>query len=143
MLTYTVNSVSEAIFILNQFSSVSGLRLNIAKCSGMWLGLLRNNLKNVEGITFTIDPVICLGVFIGTDKETCKSFNWDKQISKIEDLLLRWSMRKMVKFKLSIPWLCQIWYIFSLVFNVIKTLDRIISKFAWGNVQKIKKIFFD
>ena len=28
-------SVSQAIFILNEFSSVSGLKLNIAKCNGL------------------------------------------------------------------------------------------------------------
>ena len=77
-------SVSQAIFILKEFSSVSGLKLNIAKCNGLWLGPLKNNPQCVEGITFSSNPIKCLGIYIGTDKENCNTLNWNKKIAKLE-----------------------------------------------------------
>ena len=69
------HSVSQAIFILNEFSSVSGLKLNIAKCNGLWPGPLKNNPQCVERITFSSNPIKSLGIYIGTDKENCNTLN--------------------------------------------------------------------
>ena len=58
-------SMKNATQLINKFTQVSGLSLNIQKSIGIWLGPLKNGPNLCEGISFTQDPVKCLGIYIG------------------------------------------------------------------------------
>ena len=50
------------------FCRTSGMKFNIEKTEGIWLGGSRENPEYYQGIKFTNGPVRCLGIYIGHDK---------------------------------------------------------------------------
>ena len=55
--------------ILENFSTISGLKLNNKKCQGIWLRLLKESKNVFQQINFTKEPIKCLGIYIGTEAE--------------------------------------------------------------------------
>ena len=60
-------SIIECIKILENFSTISGLKLNTKKCQGIWLGQLKGSENVFQQINFTKEPIKCLG----TEAEKC------------------------------------------------------------------------
>ena len=88
-------SVIHALERVKKFGTNSGLELNVDKCEGIWLGALKHNPNIFEGVKFSKCPVKCLGIYVGTDQTECEKWNWEKNISEIEKLLLIWSSRTL------------------------------------------------
>ena len=78
---------------LKVFSSVSDLKLNIGKCQGLLLGECKTNPTSFEGIQFVTCPIKCLGIYIRTEFKECEKQNWNKKITSIEEMLMKWSSR--------------------------------------------------
>ena len=55
-------SIIECIKILENFSTISGLKLNTKKCQGIWLGQLKGSENVFQQINFTKEPIKCLGI---------------------------------------------------------------------------------
>ena len=73
-ITLTLNdeiSVLNALETITNFSTVSGLKLNINKCEGLWLGSLSNNPNIFQNIKFNHGPIKCLGLYIDRNMEDC------------------------------------------------------------------------
>ena len=139
-------SVSAALETIKSFSVVSGLKLNIHKCEGLWLVPLCNNLNVYQNIKFNQGPIRCLGVHIDRNMDECHSLNWDKKIASIEDILLRWSCRKLTIYgkieiinTLALPKLIYYCSILPVPDIVIQKLEKILLSFLWGKSQKVKK----
>ena len=81
-------SITNAMNLLHEYSKTSGLNLNLNKCSGIWLGSMKNNPDIYSGITFTKQPIKCLGIYIGTDYKACENKNWGKKLMKLRSLSL-------------------------------------------------------
>ena len=88
-------SITNSLKVLQKFSSVSGLKLNIGKCQGLWLGEFKTKPTSFEGIQFVTCPIKCLGIYIGTDFKECEKQNWNKKITSIEQMLIKWSSRTL------------------------------------------------
>ena len=64
-----LNNIAElctAVSILDYFGDVSGLKLNLSKCEGLWLGQNKYRQKNCT--LFDIrwpDQIRCLGIYVG------------------------------------------------------------------------------
>ena len=88
-----------ALAILRDFGRVSGLKLNIEKCEGFWLGRnkkLQHNCK-LCGIKW---PSIfkCLGIYLGYNRQLNETKNWDEKIQDIENTLKKWEKRDLTLF---------------------------------------------
>ena len=60
------SSIVHAHQIIHDFTVYSGLKLNIEKCEGLWLGTLRSNPKSFHQIKFNTETIKILGVYVGT-----------------------------------------------------------------------------
>ena len=75
LLCEDLNSVENAIALLNVFGQVSGLKLNQSKTKALWLGPWRFSDSKPLGLKWTEDPVRTLGfLFLMMKKETTKKY---------------------------------------------------------------------
>ena len=88
-----INSVKNAIEVVNMFSSVSGMKLNIDKTEGILLGPLKDRYDKLHGARMTNSAVKILGIYIGHDVVECKEKNWIQRIQKMEKVLDSWRKR--------------------------------------------------
>ena len=175
-------SICESLKVLNNFSSVSGLKLNTSKCQGIWLGPLKGHSHSLEGITFCTDPIKCycycyvfilsaispyttglkalynqsnctgtvptkcLGIFVGTDYSKCESTNWENKMREVQQLLIKWSSRKLTLYgksavinNLVISKLIYNFCILTVPYEIIEKLKKLIFNYLWGKSHKIKK----
>jgi hypothetical protein len=134
--------------ILNQYSAISGLKLNLAKTEIILMGEARerdipNRYK--ENIK---QEIKYLGATISTDNKTTTDKNIDEARKKIEGLITQWQKRKMplsgkiaVIKSILVP---QLTYHLSTLTSpekkVIKELNKILYKFIYNNgSEKIKR----
>ena len=132
------DSVVEAINEVNRFSKVSGLNLNLSKTEGIWLGINKESGNIFQGITFKNDPVKCLGIYIGHNKEKCVELNWNPKILEFERLFESWKKRKLSLFGkvciINSLGISKLVYNFSILDTpqyVIKKVNSIIFNFLW------------
>ncbi len=81
--------------IIETFGTLSGLKLNRNKTEGIWLGKLKSSRDKYENINWNTEPVKCLGVYFGYDKEKCKKLNLEKQYIKSEKTINNWKKRNL------------------------------------------------
>ena len=139
-------SITKSLKIIKEFSLVSGLKLNTDKCKGIWLGQLRTNPTTFGNIKFGTEPVKCLGIYIGTDSKKCENENWDKKITNIEQMLIKWNSRKLTLFgkatvinSLVIPKLIYNISMLAVPEGIIQKIDKIIFQYLWGKSHKVRR----
>ena len=99
--TLTLNDTDSLLHALNtieSFSKVSGLQLHIGKTAGILLGNLRDTENKIHGVTFPKEPIKCLGVYIGHNKNECENLNWKPKIEDMQKLFESWKKRKLTLF---------------------------------------------
>lgn len=82
-----VESLKDAIRIIEKFGRMSGTKWNVEKTEGIILGPLKNSLQYVDGIKMTNNPVKSLGIFLGHDKKTNDEKNWLNKLKEFEKIL--------------------------------------------------------
>ena len=87
LLCKDLNSVENAIALLNVFERVSGLKLNQSKTKALWLGPWRFSDSKTLGLKWTKDPVRTLGVFISYDEKGNYKKNITEKIEKMDNRL--------------------------------------------------------
>jgi len=146
LLLHDIESITESVRTINMFSRLAGPRLNMKKTEGIWLGPYKHFPKTACGITFTDNPVRCLGIYIGHDKVKCFEKNWIEKLEKIEKILEIWNRRqlslhgKVVIVKTLI--MSKLVYNFSLLptpEGIIHKIDKILFKFIWHRRERIKR----
>ena len=86
-----------ALNILEKFGEISGLKLNVQKCEGFWLGrdkLLQANC-NLFGIKWP-EQFRCLGIYLGYNRQLNDIKNWYE--IDIELTLKKWQNRDLSLF---------------------------------------------
>ena len=83
-------SIINSLALIDEFSAISGLKLNISKCEGLWLGPVRPGPKQFNDISFEKEAIKYLGIFIGYDQNDCLFRNWNTKLLKFESILLKW-----------------------------------------------------
>ena len=73
--------MEKSISIVNSFGSVAGTLLNMSKCEGLWLGTYKNRQMDCTlfGIKWPTDPIRCLGIYIGYNKDANDILNWQNR----------------------------------------------------------------
>ncbi len=146
LILSNIQSVTTALHIITEFSKYSGLKLNLDKCEAVGLGQLKNYNGIFAGIRFTQDPIKCIGIFVGHNKDKCNSMNWDDKISKFEKQLNHWKMRKLTLFgkililkSLGISTLIYNMSILETNCEVVKRINKITYDFIWRKKDRIKR----
>ncbi len=92
LLLSDFGSLENAVNTVKDFSNVAGPNLNIDKTEGVLLGPLKGTLKSYSGVSFTEEPVRCLGVYVGHNKQECFYKNWTEKLDKIDIVFERWKI---------------------------------------------------
>ena len=99
LLLNNIDELCTAISILDYFGDVSGLKLNLSKCEGLWLGQYKYRQKNCTlfGIRWP-DQIRYLGIYVGYSADKNIQMNWNCKIEKVENILQSWSKRELSLF---------------------------------------------
>ena len=142
-----LESIPNVLKIINTFSKYAGPKLNIAKTKGIWLGPLKDlGLRDHCGITWTGNPVKCLGIYIGHNKEKSYTLNWVKKIENMRNVINKWKIRHLsIEGKILIV---KTMVLSKLVFPatlltvpecIIKDVKQMVFEFIWGGKDKVKR----
>jgi hypothetical protein len=141
-----VDSIDRAINLINYFTKAAGLKLNLEKTEGIWLGNYKDHPPDYCRIRFTDLPIKCLGIYVGHNKNMCDDFNWTPKIDKLNKLLNSWRGRDLSMFGKTL--VLKTLGISSLMFNFmmlnvddrrIKEINRILYSFIWNNKERIQR----
>ena len=84
-----LKSVTVCIKVINNFSRYAGPNLNAMKKKGIWLGsLIDSGLLIYINTKWTGNPIKCLRIYIGQNKDKCYNLHWSKRINKIVKCLI-------------------------------------------------------
>ena len=84
--------------ILNEFGSISGLKLNVKKTKALWLGKWRNNRSTPLQLSWPRDPVKILGIYFSYGEKTNDHYNFNLKVQKLQTHLDMWSSRSLTLF---------------------------------------------
>ena len=144
-------SFETLISTLDNFSCISGLRLNTAKCNVLRTGSLKNTeilYMNKRKFTWSSQKAKALGITFNTNNECFIKDNIDKKIEEFNNVLKQWQHRKLsllgkitVIKSIALPKL-----IYPLTILQIPSADKIkqitssMFKFIWNSKpEKIKR----
>ena len=89
-------SIQVALTIIQDFSSVSGLHLNLDKTEGLTIGSLKNHRPNVDPrIKWPTEPIRYLGIYIGYNFNVCDKKNWTDKLDSMQKLIDCWRTREL------------------------------------------------
>lgn len=142
-----LKSAKRAFALLKLFSDYSGLKINVEKTEGMWLGRQKENLQEPLGIAWPKSPVKALGIFHSYNKASCIKANFDDKIDKLIKQLHWWKARKLsltgkilIVKTLGISKFALIASLLHIPETLIKKVNTIIYNFIWnGRSDKVKR----
>ena len=82
-IKYEENSLRQVLNTFKLFQLISGLKVNLDKTEIVPLGLIRKHytvLMEEEPMKWTTEPIRCLGITVGTDKEELINLNYNKPV---------------------------------------------------------------
>jgi len=91
-------SLLSSLAMLDDFSKVSGLRLNDKKTEALWIGVSIGNdkiLLSGKEFKWPKDRVKSLGLWISTDPELSASLNYNEKLEKVKEILRCWKYRRL------------------------------------------------
>ncbi len=151
ILTCEPVTFRETFNILNKFSAISGLRINIEKTKIMRIGALRETnfiLLPEYNVEWTSDSLNMLGVVIANDRSKLTELNYEPKLKKIENTIAVWKQRNLTIYGKTIIiksfLLSQIVYLMSVLpspsYDYVVRLERILFSFLWNNkVERIRR----
>ena len=92
------NSLLPLLAMLDDFSKVSGLRLNDRKTEALWIGSSIGNHKIPlpgKNLKWPKNKVKTLGLWISTDRDLSTHLNYDEKLEKIKEILNCWKYRRL------------------------------------------------
>ena len=87
--------VRKALNIIEEFGTLSGLKLNRSKTEGLWIGKLKHCKDKLEDIKWSDNYVKCLGIYFGHDKSECQKLSFNKLLQKSQATLDSWRKRNL------------------------------------------------
>ncbi len=144
------NDFKKCICIISEFGKTSGMKLNMTKCEGLWLGndAYKQYDCTLGDIKWPTAPIKCLGVYIGHNKDECTRLNWSRKIEKLKNILECWKTRRNLTLfgKVQvIKCLAMSGLVYSATHcaipnrDVIKEINKALYEFLWGKTEFIKR----
>ena len=135
--------------MLDDFSKVSGLRLNDKKTEALWIGASIGNDKiqlSGKELKWPKDKVKSLGLWISTDRELSASLNYNEKLERVKEILRCWKYRRLTLLgKITIIKslvVSQLVYLLSPLssnYKVLAEINDLLYAFLWnGKGDKIK-----
>jgi hypothetical protein len=141
-----LDQVIPCLKVLESFSYVSGLRLNLKKTEGLCIGSICGYIPDETTIKWPTCPIRYLGIFIGNDEKLCYKHNWISKLEKLQKLLDSWRSRNLTLFgrvliikTFGIPQLLFSASLLHVPDGLIKKANKILYNFIWGARDKIKR----
>ena len=144
--TQDAKSIIEAIHVIENFSKVSGLQLNMSKTEGI---LLKGGMQSAEtlDIKWTTEPIKSLGIYFGFNKDKTQKLNWESKMDKLKRVLSVWRRRDLTLYGKSVVLkslaLSQLYYNMSVIETpdyIIKNIESEIFNFLWnGKKTELKE----
>ena len=148
MFLHNKLELGSALNILEKFGKLSGLKLNLGKCEGFWLG--KDKALQSHSRCFGIkwpEQLRCLGIYLGYNNQLNDKKNFDDKVEEIERILSKLEKRDLSffgriqiiktfavsKIVLSASTLCVPDYI-------VKRLEGILFKFLWQSKDKVTRV---
>ena len=140
--------LEKAITIVNRFGQLAGTELNFSKCEGLWLGCFKDRQTNCTlcNIKWPVQPIRCLGIYVGNDQIQRQSLNWSEKVVKIKKLVQSWKRRNLTLFgkitiikQLAMPTILFSASMLPVPEGIIKELNTVFYNFIWGKKDKIKR----
>jgi len=124
--------------LIDTFTQVSGLKLNVNKSPAMWLGSKRFSNEKPFDVEWPKKPIKALGVYFSYNEAEAEGMNYEPKLQKLKSILNVWKMRNLTlagKILLIKTYaLSQFIYLASVLpvsINIIQQIDKIISNFLW------------
>jgi len=93
-----ITSVEKALCLVNEFGSISSLKVNVKKTKALWLGKWRNNRTMPLQLSWPRDPVKILGIYFSYDGKNDDHYNCNLKVQKLQTHLDMWSSRRLTLF---------------------------------------------
>ena len=142
-----INSARALFNLLDDFRSVSGLKVNPTKTEGMWISSSSQNKTKLFNIKWPNESIKSFGVFYSYNKKLLHEKNFIEKLDSIKKSINIWSSGGLSLYgkvtiikALIIP---KIIYVFSLLptpIEVIKALNQLLFKFLWKGVDKVTRL---
>ena len=127
------NDAKNALKLVENFGSFSGLKLNRLKTECLWIGNTKHSKENIDDIKFS-KQVKALGIIFGHDDETCSLKNWEKPLDACRTIIKSWSKRNITFYGRVTIIKTMLLSKFIYLFQSLKVPDKIIDE--------INKMFF-
>ena len=143
-------SLRSSLATLDDFSKVSGLRLNDKKTEALWIGASIGNDKILlpgKELKWPKDKVKSLGIWISTNPELSASLNYNEKLEKVKEILRCWKYRRLTLLgKITVIKslaVSQLVYLLSPLrsdYRILNEINDLLYTFLWnGKGDKIKR----
>ena len=143
-------SLRSSLATLDDFSKVSGLRLNDKKTEAPWIGASIGNYKILlpgKELKWPKDKVKSLGIWISTNPELSASLNYNEKLEKVKEILRCWKYRRLTLLgKITVIKslaVSQLVYLLSPLrsnYRILNEINDLLYTFLWnGKGDKIKR----
>ena len=142
------NELCTVLNLIGEYGKASGLKLNLSKCEGIWLGVDKMRQKDCKlfGIKWP-DQNRCLGIYVGYSRDKNFRRNWDEKIEKVKHILASWKDRDLSLFgKVQI---IKTFVVSQFVLpasllvvppEITKKIETMLYEFFWGSRDKVKRV---
>ena len=142
-----VQSIHNLFYLLSQFESCSGLKINQSKSEILWLGCWRHRKDRVLDLKLSDEPIYALGVYFSYNEELATEKNFFDKLNPLKKLLNIWSSRDLSIYgrinivkTLAISKLTFICSVLDTPNGFTDEVNNIIFRYIWKNKNpKLKK----
>ena len=132
---------------VEEFGKYSGLKLNIEKTEGLWIGANKGKNSQPLGISWPKNPIKILGIYMSYNEQENNKHNFEDKIKKCKQILNMWQTRNLTLIGriqiIKTFIMSQFSYVTSVITipdTYLKEINNLIFKFIWKNKKdKIKR----
>ena len=142
-----IKSAKHFLKTIEEFGKHSGLKLNIDKTEGLWIGANKNKHSEPLGISWSKHPVRILGIHMSYNEQENNKSNFEEKIEKCKRITNMWQTRNLTLLGrvqiIKTFIISQFSYVTSVITipeKYLSEINRLIFKFVWRNKKdKIKR----
>ena len=141
------NSAKILFLEIDNFRKVSGLKINMEKTEGLWMGSNVHFQHKPFGIKWPTAPIKALGIYFSYNTKAAENANYDDKIKKLERLLHWWKSRGLslmgrvlIVKTLGLSQFSFLASVLHIPEDVIQKVNTLIYQYIWkGKRDKIKR----
>ena len=133
--------------ILHEFSLASGLKANVDKTEGMWIGEAKTCAYTPFGIKWPKTPIKILGIYFSHNSKAADNFNFITKLDKLTKQLRWWKSRDLtilgrvtIVKNIGLSKLNYVSNVLHVPHDIMKQVNSLIYQFVWGTKsEKVKR----